>query len=166
MKTSLSFIFIFLSFNGMTTTPPVQNTVDQYVYLALKTDIKVIQGKSKKWSCRFPVLHESLAALGKDQNDALMRLQLLCIKEQCQELGKQVAANVKNLLDSPENDYRDFLEFTGRTAEEIEAAVQSRKNYSQETVKVLTCNNSAMFRTAAFDSCIAVPVECQKKSFF
>lgn len=166
MKKFVILLCIIFNLCAVSALPPSQNIVDQYVAVALYAEVKDLKGKSSKWNCRFPIMYESLSASGKDQEDASLHLQLLCIKEQCQQLGDKVAKEVDNLQILPEQEFRDLLEFSGRSADEIEATMLTRKNYSASNTVTLTCKNSTQFRMIAFDSCFSPPMECQHKSFF
>lgn len=140
---------------------PSQDVVDKHVGLALSLPEKeILNGKGKR-SCSFSFIHDkSWVGIGNSQQEAATRLQLFCIKKQCEQLVDQVRKSLEDILDLPEQDYRDLLEFSGKTPEQIEAIILERKLGLSKEKTILGCNKSASLRMTAFDFCYSVPVEC------
>ena len=163
MKSILGILLILTSSTLFAARPPNQDVVDKYVEIAQNADVAKLQGKKSKFQCRFDMVHDdpSFFANAKTMDEAVQRLQLICIKSQCQKVGEMLDEGAARLNAMSEKEYRDFLEFAGATPEEIEIALQNRGN--QGTSKDLTCaTGTPAMRTLAFDSCFAVPVSCQK----
>lgn len=163
MKSLLGIVLILSASTLFAARPPNQDVVDKYVEIAQKADVEKLQGKKSKYQCRFDMIHNdpSFFANAKTMDEAIQRLQLICIKSQCQKVGEMLDEAGVRLNAMSEKEFRDFLEFTGATPEEIEIAVQNRGN--QTSSKDLTCaTGTPAMRTLAFDTCFAVPVVCTK----
>lgn len=156
------FFLLLASFQVFAVKPPEQNVIDQYVDLAIKTDEKTLKGKGK-FECGFAMIHDrSMVAYGKKVDDAIQRLELLCIKSQCQKIGLIAQEGVDSVAALSEQEFRDFMEFSGATPQQIEIAGKNRSQKSD--ISDMTCENApASYRMLAFDSCFAVPVECSKR---
>lgn len=166
MKKPFFLLLISLSFNSIAVVPSAQNTVDQYVKLALTLDEKELKGTSSNWTCNYSFMHD-VPASGKTLEEANLKTQLRCVKKQCQKLLSEVESAVQDLKNLPDSDYHDFLEFSGKSPEEIEAAMEERRNNYPVNREQLTCLNSPEFRTLAVDTCMALPVSCnEKKGWF
>lgn len=156
-------IVLLISSMVFAARPPSQDVIDQYVEIAQKADVKKLQGKKSKFQCRFALMHDdpSFFANAKTMDEAVQRLQLICIKSQCQRVGEMMDEGAARLNAMSEKEFRDFLEFSGATPEEIELAIQNRGLEASQ--KDLTCESGTpSMRMLAFDSCFAVPVECSK----
>lgn len=168
MKKLITF-FLFLMFtSNVMAAPAGQAVVDRYVGLAQAIDESDILKMKGAWTCSFPVIHDSSWKVsGKNQTETVTGLMLLCIKHRCEDMKAEMEDAVAKILNIPEQDYRDLLEFIGKIPEEIEAALTNRKNGVVQIKNPLNCTNSASYRMVVFDSCYSVPVECsEKKSFF
>jgi hypothetical protein len=164
MKIIIIMFFITLNFSTFAAmAPSSQNVVDQYVETALNADIKILAGdKRDPWTCHYMFVHDS-SGRGDTMLTATTRMQLSCIKNQCEELISSIATQVEKIKDLSESDFSDLLEFQGKSKEEIQKALIQHKNKSYEKQPTMTCENSALVRMTAFDSCFAIPVECSKK---
>lgn len=164
MKILVLGLFCAFTIQAMAITPPNQNIIDQYVQIALSTSAKELKGNESrsKWACHFPIIHESFGYnYSNDINEATQRLQLSCIKNQCEGLIDEVIQKEEEIQNMSDSDYRDFLEFMGKSQIEIAEMLQMRKNQTTSGPR-LNCNNSAHFRMMAFDSCFTVAVECKR----
>lgn len=155
------FIAFMISASASAFTVPSQDLVDQHVNLALKISEKEILNGKGKHSCNFAFIHDkSWTSTGNNREEAATRLQLYCIKKQCEALVEQVKQSIADILNLPDEDYRDLLEFSGKTPKQIEEALIERNNGIAKEKPVLGCTSSANFRVSAFDSCYSVPLEC------
>lgn len=164
MRCLIFALILTVSTNLVAVTLASQELIDQYVHLATTTDTTELAGKKGKFSCSFPVIHDpSLRSRGKSIDEAIQRLQLLCIKEQCNKLSDVVHQSLGDFLNMPENELRDFMEFLGYSIEEIEAALINKKSMHDGSLPKQTCaTGTPTFRTAAFEFCFSTPVHCQK----
>lgn len=163
MKSVLSVAFLLVCALTQAATPPSQDVVDLYARVADQAKEEDLIGKKSRHFCQFSAVHSDYKVYGKNTDEAIQRLQLLCIKDQCKQLGSKVDQAAAELRQMPEQDLRDFLEFNGMSPTQIDSAVQ---RILYEPAQVLTkpqnCQSaSPLWRTMAFDSCFAVPVECR-----
>lgn len=166
MKNIFGLALLIFSMNVIAVKAPSQEIVDQYISVALKNDVTTLQGKKSKWSCTFSIMHEKEGFIGhgKTVDEAIQRLQLVCIKSQCQKVGQWADEGQVRLDAMSDQEYRDLLEFLGKSPEEIEIAVQTRG--IKISTEGMTCENSGpQYRTLAFDSCFSVPVSCGKSGW-
>lgn len=164
MKCFSFIILFFVSLNSFAAKAPNQEVVDYYINLANQLDVKSLQGIKSDWKCSFELIHDdpNFFARSKTPEEAVQRLQLICIKSQCQRLGEIVQSAMDKVASMPEQEYRDYLEFSGFSQTEIENALLKRNNVPK--IQKLTCDNaSPLLRTIAFDTCFTVPVQCQKE---
>lgn len=164
MKNIIFYLLTILSLKAMSITPPNQHILDQYVSIALQVDVQTLIGKKGKFSCNFASIHDSsISIFGKNLEEASTRLQLVCIKNQCQKISKEEKESMEKIQNMPENDLRDYLEFIGYSADEIQKKVVQIKTASPNLSGPFTCENgSASIRMTVFDSCFAVPLECRE----
>lgn len=164
MKIWLGLIFILTSAHVFAINPPPpQEFVDQYLAIAITYDVKTLQGKKSNWECDYPIIHNTAGYIGygKSESEAIRRVQLVCMKGECQRLGERSREATEELNAMSEQEYRDFLEFTGDSLEEIEAQMKNRGKLKPS--EGLTCENAGpTYRLATFDSCVLLPIRCQE----
>lgn len=165
MMRALLVVSILLIGNAVAVAPPDQRIVDMYVDLAQKIDESKVRTVKGKIECSFVAIHtdKTLRARADIADKAVQLLQLVCIKRQCAKIGSLVQKSLDELTSLPEQEFRDLLEFAGKSQEEIEVALE-RRNSTVPSIESMTCETApAEYRTFAFDSCFSVPVECRQK---
>jgi hypothetical protein len=161
----LSLIILGFSINSFAVIPPSQDVVDKYVEMALSINEQKLSNEKGKFQCSFDFPEYSgMNAKGKSYDEAIQKLQLICIKHQCETLGEKVNQSMKNLASMPDSDLRDFLEFNHMSKDEIERTLRAIRDNSIDKGPTQNClNGPAHFRQAAFDFCFATPVGCHTK---
>ena len=158
-------LILSLSLDSEAAKPPSQETVDNNTWVAINLSEEQIRGNPKpKWVCQHAfVLEKQFTAVGETRDDAIQRAGLLCIKHQCQVVGKKIrAAFDEVLMKLNDEEFPRALKGFGYSDEEIARAVENRKNPNAAAhIEKTNCSNgSPTVRLFAVDACYAVPFEC------
>lgn len=164
MKTLLS-LLIFFCFSAFAQRPS-QATVDGYLALVTQVTEEVLAGNADTSPVHCAFITEdkqSLHAHAQTQAEAQLRLQLICMKRGCAEIGAKLYQAAVDLRAMPESDLRDFLEFSGTPPAQMEEDLDKVLHQDLDPLKAITCESaSPNQRRFVADACLTTPLRCTR----
>lgn len=161
----LILILLIWSSQVWAVTPPSQQTVDGYIALSQTLSDAELEG-SGRWSCQHSIpIDGSFKSYGKNQQEALTRSALKCIKNKCNQMPSLLSNARSTLSLISDEELARLMKGQGYGPGEISSALRNRKNPNNEYIeRTSTCTGgSPTLRMFAVDMCFSVPFECHKK---
>lgn len=155
----VAFLFITL----MTQLPQAfsadQARIDEWISLAHNLSPKEITHQGPI-SCKSGI-DQSYEAFDKTQTLADGRSFMLCLRHQCEEIGRQMQDSLNHLASLPREEQLAFLEYLFYSPAESEALLQ--KMTLDNGLQKLDCiNGGPSVRRTVFTLCTATPRICTK----
>ncbi len=161
-KLIFSILIIFSSISSAQ-TPPSLEVIDGYVAIAHALDEESLRGEDSKWKCNFSIMHNNLNASAMTIEQATQRLQLLCIKKECQNIGSKVSESSKKIMQMEAQELRRLLEFAQYPLEEIDLILKQRDTFHTPREELNCKTGPSSYKMLAVDSCFSIPVTCIKQ---
>ncbi|MCB0385675.1 MAG: hypothetical protein KDD43_09795 [Bdellovibrionales bacterium] len=164
MVRQLVLIFLISGFSTPSFAgPPSDETVNQWVLLALRARVEALTIKDGSHFCTHDIsgAGNDITAWGASKDLAHGRLVALCIKHRCGQIQGEVNQRIDSMRSSDPESVREMLESLGTPPDQIEAIVKilASGGYGPQQSN---CEVSQLARILAYDSCALKLHACGK----